>query len=62
MKDFCNYENGYHEIPDDEVIFYDGMLYIISRDKSGYIDAEGLHEDEYSIVHKCICPEYDEPI
>ena len=50
-------------IPDNEVVFYDGFLYIISHAKDSYIDEdEEYHEPEYSIEVKCLCPEYDEPI
>ena len=37
--------------PDDEVVFDDGFLYIIS-----------LEEEGYSITVKCLCAEYDEPM
>ena len=37
--------------PDNEEVFYDGILYIISR-----------KEQEYSIDVKCLAQEYDDPI
>lgn len=46
--------------PDDEVVFYDGFLYIISREEVA--TADGWGKMEYSIDVKCLCPEYDEPI
>ena len=50
-------------IPDDEVIFYDGFLWIISHVAKSYIDENGeYHEPKYSVEYKCLCAEYDEPI
>lgn len=46
--------------PDDEVVFYDGFIYIISRKEVA--TADGWGKMEYSIDVKCLCPEYDEPI
>ena len=39
--------------PDEEEIFYDGFLYIISRDET--------HEN-FTVDAKCLCAEYDEPL
>lgn len=47
--------------PDDEEVFYDGFLYIISRDREPYADDE-YHDAEYSIEVKCLTAEYDDPI
>lgn len=47
--------------PDDKVVFYDGYLYIISRDQEAYIDKCRYHEPKYSIDVKCIVAEYDKP-
>ena len=41
-------------IPDNEVIFYDGFLYIIS------ISGESRENAEYERI--CLCAEYDEPL
>lgn len=49
------------ETTDSEVIFYDGFLYIISRDREPFIDKDGFHDAEYSINVKCLNAEYDEP-
>ena len=46
-------------IPDDEVVFYDGFLYIITEEmiKAGntYLERTELHKI-------CLVAEYDEPI
>lgn len=47
--------------PDNEVIFYDGILYIISREREPYIDNE-WHDAEYSIEVKFMNAEHDEPL
>lgn len=46
--------------PDDEVVFYDGFIYIISREEVE--TADGMGDMKYSIDVKCLCPEFDEPI
>lgn len=48
--------------PDNEVVFYDGFLYIIIRTKKGYWSKDEFVEDKYAIEVKCMTAEYDEPI
>lgn len=57
MRDLWNSEN----MPDDEVIFYDGFLYIVCKDEDVYIDGCELQPAKYSV--KCIMlnAEYDAP-
>ena len=50
MKNLLNGEI----VPDDEVVFYDGLLYII-----GYAD---MHKRSAYCEHLCLCCEYDEPL
>ena len=47
---------------DEDVVFYDGFLYIISEDEEAHIDSEGYKEAKYSLKVICLCPEYDEPL
>lgn len=46
---------------DNEVVFYDGFLYIISVTKEPYVD-DVFHEAEYAIDVKCMNAEYDKPV
>lgn len=50
---------GGEERPDDEVLFYDGYLYIILRH---CVEEKGDVNYYTTLVEKCISPEYDEPI
>lgn len=50
---------GGKEIPDDEVLFYDGFLYIIVEHR--WIE-DGKENHCAVLVEKCIHPEFDEPI
>ena len=43
--------NEHKVIPDNEVVFYDGFLYIISR-----------KEDKHECECLCLCCEYDDPV
>jgi hypothetical protein len=47
---------------DEDVVFYDGFLYIISQLDEPYSDSEGCHEAKYDIDVICLCPEYDDPL
>lgn len=51
MIDYIEHNNK----DDDEVIFYDGFLYIISSYQEDRIT-------KYEIDVVCLCPEYDDPI
>lgn len=51
MIDYIEHDNK----DDDEVIFYDGFLYIISSFRKGEIQ-------KYEIDVVCLCPEYDDPM
>ena len=44
---------------DDEVVFYDGFLYIILRDKELLPNEKG--EIAMNTICRCLCPEYDKP-
>jgi hypothetical protein len=57
MLDLLNYKRQ----ADDEVIFYDGILYIICCDKETHIDGCALQPAEYSVKAVCLAAEYDEP-
>ena len=47
-------------IPDDEVYFIDGFLYIITRT---YVEGKDWGNDvKYGIKVECLCAEYDDPI
>lgn len=48
--------------PDNEVIFYDGFLYIISCEKEPEIFGGEYHDAEYSVDVKCLDGVYEEPI
>lgn len=48
--------------PDNEVIFYDGFLYIISRIKDGYWSEKEFVEDEYAIDVITLTLPYTRPI
>lgn len=48
--------------PDDEVVFDDGFLYIISLEEEASIGKNGYTGARYSIAVKCLCAEYDETI
>lgn len=48
--------------PNNEVVFYDGFLYIIIQTKEGYLSEKEFVEDEYAIEVKCMNAEYDKPI
>lgn len=54
MRDMINNKT----IPDDEVIFYDGFVYIISRSYLSMNPTDNIH----SIDAFCLCPEYDDPM
>ena len=56
MKDMINHK----DIPDDDVVFYDGFLYIISASK--VICKDGFEETSYKTDVICLCPEFDDPI
>lgn len=45
-------------IPDDDVIFHDGFLYIISQTRKASLD----DDPEYKLDVLCLCPEYDDPL
>lgn len=47
---------------DNEVVFYDGFLYIISVTKEPYVENYELHDAEYAIDVKCMNAGYDEPV
>lgn len=47
--------------PDEEVIFYDGFLYIISATEV-YEKGEMYSKIKYNLDVICLCPEYDDPI
>lgn len=49
-------------IPDDEMVFYDGFLYIISRIKDGYLTDKEFVESEYKIDVIALTPPYTEPL
>ena len=49
-------------IPDDEVVFYDGFLYIISCLTVGHFDGKMFVEDKYGIDVICLTPPYTEPL
>ena len=51
MIDFIDHK----EIPDDEIVFYDGFLYIISSFDNG-------EETKCEIEFIILCPEYDDPL
>lgn len=51
MIDFIDHK----EIPDDEIVFYDGFLYIISSFDNG-------EETKCEIDFIVLCPEYDDSI
>lgn len=48
--------------PDNEVIFYDGFLYIISRIKDCYLTDKEFVESEYKIDVIGLTPPYTEPL
>ena len=52
MIDYIDHKNK----DDDDVIFYDGFLYIISTYLVNRCEAK------YEIDVICLCPEYDDPI
>lgn len=57
MRDLWESRN----MPDDEVIFYDGFLYIISQDAGVYIDGCEFQPAEYSVKCVMLNAEYDAP-
>lgn len=57
MRDLWKNENR----PDNEVIFYDGFLYIICRDAEPYVDGCELTPAQYSVKSIILNAEYDAP-
>lgn len=51
-----------YTINDEDVVFYDGFLYIISCINPAWVEEEEYHEPEYSIDVLCLSPEHDEPL
>ena len=47
---------------DNEVVFYDGFLYIISMPQEPYVYQDNYHEASYSIDVKCLNAQYDKPV
>lgn len=47
---------------DNEVVFHDGYLYIISKTKEACEDADGFHDPEYKVDVIILSGEYDDPI
>lgn len=48
--------------PDEDVVFYDGFLYIISMVDEGFLSNDGFEPPKYDIDVLCLNAEYDEPI